>query len=253
MDNIHYELTEDDLKVVCTRRPFHTHANIIQELFERIGPTVSVQLLYDRHDRSQGTAFVIYEDERDARDAVYKFDGQNANGQAIRVALVPSGPAGGPAGGPPRSLGDRISGPPPRSLFDRIEDSRDDSREPRRRRNRSDSPRKTGGLAPPSDVDRYIPGRASRSPIRRRGTPRGGGRRAGERREERGGRGPRKPRADDDGRPMVGGRPKKTAEELDAEMADYWGNKNNGTGADNDTADANGANGGGTGDIDMDI
>ena len=24
---------------------------------------------------------------------------------------------------------------------------------------------------------------------------------------------------------MVGGRPKKTAEELDAEMADYWGSK----------------------------
>lgn len=29
---------------------------------------------------------------------------------------------------------------------------------------------------------------------------------------------------------MVGGRPKKTAEELDAEMADYWGKKSEANG-----------------------
>ena len=37
---------------------------------------------------------------------------------------------------------------------------------------------------------------------------------------EGGGRGRR---TDGGGRPSVGGRPKKTAEELDAEMNDYWG------------------------------
>lgn len=33
---------------------------------------------------------------------------------------------------------------------------------------------------------------------------------------------------DEDGRPMVQGRPRKTAEELDAEMADYWGSAEGG-------------------------
>ncbi|EME84470.1 uncharacterized protein MYCFIDRAFT_203037 [Pseudocercospora fijiensis CIRAD86] len=241
VDNIHYELTEDDLR----------------ELFERVGPTLSVRLLYDRQDRSQGTAYVIYEDERDARDALHKFDGQNANGQPIRISLMPSGPS---RDAPPRGIADRIERQP-RSIFDRITSSRDDSRDGGRRpRQRSDSPRKSDRLAAP-DVDRYVPGRGSRSPIRRRGTPRGGGRRPGERREDRGGRGPReprerKPRVDGEGRPLVGGRPRKTAEELDAEMNDYWGGSKDDTPAGNSSAatEANGAwNGRATDDIDMDI
>lgn len=233
VDNIHYELTEDDLK----------------ELFERVGRVVSVRLLYDRADRSQGTAFVVYDDYEDARQAVHDYDGQNANGQPIRLTLMPSGPSD--RGGPRASLMDRIE-KPPRSLFDRIEDSRDDSRDDprRRRRGRSDSPRKGGRPAPP-DVDRYMPGRGSRSPIRRRGTPREGGRRPGQRREETA-KGPRRPRTDDEGRPMVGGRPRKTAEELDAEMADYFGGKGDelapaGNGAAPAAGGENGA------DIDMDI
>lgn len=46
---------------------------------------------------------------------------------------------------------------------------------------------------------------------------------------------------------MVGGRPRKTAEELDAEMADYWGGK----GDAGNEAETNGGEAGG--DIDMDI
>ncbi|KXT07777.1 hypothetical protein AC579_4301 [Pseudocercospora musae] len=239
VDNIHYELTEDDLR----------------ELFERVGPTVSVRLLYDRQDRSQGTAYVIYEDERDARDALHKFDGQNANGQPIRISLMPSGPS---RDAPPRGIADRIERQP-RSIFDRITSSREDSRDGgRRSRQRSDSPRKSDRLAAP-DVDRYVPGRGSRSPIRRRGTPRGGGRRPGERREERSGRGlreprERKPRVDDEGRPLVGGRPRKTAEELDAEMNDYFGKADDTTGDNGAATEAIGAeNGRATDDIDMDI
>ncbi|GIZ45591.1 hypothetical protein CKM354_000875000 [Cercospora kikuchii] len=228
VDNVHYELTEDDLR----------------ELFERVGPTTSVRLLYDRSDRSTGTAYVIYEDERDARDAFEKFDGCPANGQAIRLTVMPNGPA--ERGPPPRALADRVERAP-RSIFERIEGGRDDSRDGgRRRRARSDSPRRQG-------VDTYAP--RSRSPPRRRGGDRGGrggGRRPGERREERGGRPARKARTDDEGRPLVGGRPRKTAEELDAEMNDYWGNKgeaaeSNGNGATNGGGDAAG------GDIDMDI
>ena len=187
-----------------------------------------MKLLYDRTDRSQGTAFVTFADPRDARDAVRDYDGQNANGQPIKVSILPTAPAAASKG---LSLFDRIERPP-RSLFDRMEGggaiSRDDSREDNRRRrmgrDRSDSPRK-GGRAAPDHVDRYVPGpRVSRSPIRRRGTPRESGRRPGAGREESG-RGGRRPRTDDEGRPLIGGRPRKTAEELDAEMADYWGSK----------------------------
>jgi THO complex subunit 4 len=219
----------------------------------------SVRLLYDRSDRSQGTAWVSYDDDRDASQAVREFDGQNANGQAIRMTLVPNAPAPQPA--PRGSLFDRIE-PAPRSLFDRIDPPRRE--DGGRRRQRSDSPRKGSRMAP--DVDRYVPGGrrgGSRSPIRRRGTPREGGRRPGAKREEGGGggggRGGRRARTDEEGRPLVGGRPRKTAEELDAEMNDYWGSTNNGGGdaapaaGNGDAAPANGAANGGAGDIDMDI
>lgn len=221
-----------------------------KELFERIGPVASVRLLYDRADRSQGTAFVIYEDYADAREAIRQFDGCNANEQPIRITMMPSGP--GTSSAPRGSIFDRIE-KPPRSLFERIEAGKAEGGPRRdRRRARSDSPRGGGSLAPP-DVDRYIPGRASRSPIRRRGTPRDGGRRPGQRREEGGGgRGGRRARTDDEGRPLVGGRPRKTAEELDAEMADYFGGKEAPAG---NGAAGNETNGGGAagGDIDMDI
>lgn len=189
-------------------------------------------------DRSQGTAFVTYEDPRDARDAIADYDGQNANGLPIKITMLPTAPAGasGPrAAAPGASLFDRLDPRPPRSMFDRIDGgnarARDDSREDsRRRRDRSDSPRKARG-AVPEHIDRYVPGgRDSRSPVRRRGTPREAGRRPGARREESGrggggGGGRRGGRTDEEGRPLVGGRPKKTAAELDAEMEDYWGSK----------------------------
>jgi len=72
----------------------------------------------------------------------------------------------------------------------------------------------------PSNVDRYVPGQhsRSRSPLPRRRD----GRRPGARRErgDRGGRGGERLAKD--------GRPRKTQEELDAEMEDYWGAKENG-------------------------
>lgn len=177
-------------------------------------------------DRSEGTAFVTYNDPRDARDAITEFNGCNANGQPIRIAMMPTAPAGAARG----TLFDRVERPA-RSLFDRIQDGPDvrgDDRradETRRRRGERGSASPRRGAAP-DHIDRYVPGgaRRSRSPVQRRGTPREGGRRPGQRREEGGGgRGGRRGRTDGDGRPLVGGRPRKTAEELDAEMADYWG------------------------------
>ncbi|KAK0923471.1 hypothetical protein LTR57_006660 [Friedmanniomyces endolithicus] len=244
VDNIHYDITEEDIRV---RPVFDQHtvtrpADFSQSLFSRKGPLVSLKLLYDRQDRSQGTAFVIYEDPRDAHDALADYDGQNAQGQPIRVTLMPTAPASSaypsahaaPAGPKPAaglSMFDRIQRPE-RSMFDRIEGSaiRHDSRDGagRRRRERSDSPRASKPVL--EHIDRYVPGRGSRSPIRRRGTPREPGRRPGAHRDEssgrgRGGGGRRGGRGDGEGRPTGGARPRKTAQELDAEMEDYWGSK----------------------------
>jgi len=167
-------------------------------------------MTYDRHDRPTGTAFVTYYTLRDARDAVREFDGANAYGQPIRVSLLPPGPA---PGARPRNPFDNVE-KPSRSLFERIEQESAPARGGRRR---SISPTREG-------IDRYVPGQRNRSPVNRRGTgtPREGGRRPGARRENsgrpaRGGR-----RGDGEGKPS-GARPKKTAEELDAEMNDYWG------------------------------
>lgn len=110
------------------------------------------------------------------------------------------------------------------TLFDRVERPGRDSRSlspagdegadgSRRRGRRSDISKPA-----PDGIDRYIPGSRQRSP--RRG---GGGRRGG--RDGRDGR-------DNRGRNERGGRrgadvrPRKTQEELDQEMEDYWGGNN---------------------------
>jgi THO complex subunit 4 len=167
---------------------------MIQGLFSKIGPLVKVELVYDRAGRSEGTAYVTYEEYQDAKEAVREFDGANAKGQPIRLGIVPSAPRRNPfdtAQMPGRSLADRITVPSGRS--------------------RSYSP----DMDRDRGIDRYVPtgGRRSRSPLPRR---RGGGRRPGQRREG-GGR-----NAGDGERKGREGRPKKTQEELDAEMADYF-------------------------------
>jgi THO complex subunit 4 len=132
-------------------------------------------------------------------------------GQPIRLISIPSGPSAGRRNqaAPPASRG---------SLFDRITLPAG--------RSRSDSPIRHSDVSgpPPSNVDRYVPGRGSRSrsprPRQREGRRPGARRERGERRG--GGRGGGERLARD-------GRPKKTQEELDAEMEDYWGAKENGT------------------------
>ncbi|KAJ9666241.1 hypothetical protein H2201_003675 [Coniosporium apollinis] len=221
VDNIHYDLTESDLR----------------ELFARIGRVQSVELLYDRSDRSKGIAYVVYTDLRDARTAIREFDGANANGQPIRLTLIPQAPAKAPE--PRRNPFDSVT-LPGRSLFDRIE--RDRSASPGSERERETGGRRRGGRRDdgvrhsdvsrpaPEHIDRYVPGQRDsrsgsrrRSPLPPRGGGRDGGRRPGGRREQSG-----RMNRDEDGRPMVQGRPRKTAEELDAEMADYWGSAEGG-------------------------
>ena len=198
VDNLHYDLTEDDL----------------YDLFTRIAPVKDVKLTYDRAGRSDGTAFVTYDLIADARIAVKEFDGANAKGQPIRLTILPLPPKNPRRDNPfdrvenPRSLFDRIEAPggrgrrrseSPMEEVDRDYSRNSSTRGPRGapRDRRSDTTKPA-----PENIDRYVPGQNGR-----------GGRRPGERRE-------RPPPREG---PRPGARPKKTQAELDAEMDDYWG------------------------------
>ncbi|KAG5926414.1 hypothetical protein E4U42_003331 [Claviceps africana] len=186
VDNIHYDLTEEDL----------------DELFQRIGPVSKLNLRYDRAGRSEGTAYVTYQRKQDAEEAVRQFDGANANGQPIRLRLLPSRNPFDNAVMPGRPLSERISKP----------DGRARSSSPRRRLGDEDAARR--------GIDRYVPGERSRSPAPRRRGGREEGRRPGVRRQ---GNAQESGRGGSRSNPRV----KKTQEELDAEMADYFGNSSN--------------------------
>ncbi|CAH0049440.1 unnamed protein product, partial [Clonostachys solani] len=151
VENVHYDLTQDDL----------------EELFKRIGPVTKLQLRYDRAGRSDGVAFVTYETKADAEQAIREFDGANANGQPIRLTLLSERRGRNPfdsAYMPGRPLSERVTAP----------DGRARSQSPQGRYSREDAARR--------GIDRYIPGQGSgnrsRSPA-----PRRGGRRPGARRE----------------------------------------------------------------------
>ncbi|KAG9256991.1 uncharacterized protein F5Z01DRAFT_444406 [Emericellopsis atlantica] len=201
VDNIHYDLTEEDLN----------------ELFQRIGPVTRLQLRYDRAGRSEGTAYVTYELKEDASEAVKQFDGANANGQPIRLTML---------GG----RGDRSRNPfdsavmPGRPLSERVS-------APGRARSHSPSGRYSQEDAARKGIDRYIPGGRSRTPppARRRGAA-NTGRRPGARRE----RGPQ----DDTRGARSAPRGKRTQEELDADMADYFGGGEPAPEANGNTAEA---------------
>ncbi|KAI9733281.1 MAG: hypothetical protein M1834_003365 [Cirrosporium novae-zelandiae] len=236
VDNLHYDLTEKEL----------------EELFTRIGPVSSLSIRYDRAGRSEGTAYVTYISIQDANEAIRNFDGANAYGQPIRVTLLPTAPShnrtsgknpfGGfdrdqgntRASGKGKSLFERVSGGPgPRDLASRITGrphSRSRSASPGRAGRRSDVSK-----PPPDNIDRYVPGRdgRTRSPIPR--NRRRGGGPINDSRNNRGRRGDGRGKRGDlmdiekegaDGHKIVNGRPRKTQEELDKEMDEYWGSRN---------------------------
>ncbi|TID23374.1 Carboxypeptidase Y A [Venturia nashicola] len=218
VDNLHYDLTDEDLR----------------DLFGRQGTVSRVQLLYDRNDRSRGIGYVTMPDSRDARAAVREYDGANANGQPIRVTLMQPATAA-PSARNPFDTAER----PTRSLFDRIErpsGTRARSESPDRSRRRVDNRRSDVSKPAPENIDRYVPG-GGRSELhndsRRRSPRRGEGRRGDRAGRRPGERRRRSPAKDEAGHVIVQGRPRKTQEELDAEMADYWNKQEaeNGNGA----------------------
>lgn len=210
MENLHYDITESDLEVCIPKDHIEPLAIVLtsiphQDLFGRIGPVSDLSLVYDRAGRSEGVAFVTYTYLKDAHESLREFDGANAKGQPIRLTLVPG------------RRGERATGG---TLFDRVERPKspgsDTEDGPRRRRGGGRAQRSDVTKPAPDHIDRYIPGQ--RSPARRNGGG-GGSRRAG-------GRDSRPRNAEGGGRRAANGRPRKTQEELDQEMEDYWGGNN---------------------------
>ncbi|KAI1826417.1 RNA-binding domain-containing protein [Xylaria intraflava] len=156
----------------------------LEELFNRIGPVKKLELIYDRAGRSEGVSYVTYESRDNALDAIREFNGANAKGQPIHLTLISSAPRRNPFD---------TAQMPSRPLAERI--------------TRPQSP-STDDMA----ADNYAAKGGLRSGSPR---PRRRGRRAGARRGEN--------PSDKPGRALGrDGRPRKTQEELDAEMADYF-------------------------------
>lgn len=180
--------------------------NISQGLFGGVGPVLDLDMKYDRAGRPTGSVFVTFEFFEDAQAAVKDFNGANAKGQPIDLKVLPRLRRREPNNGAGRPLSERATLPSSR--------------------NRSRSPvRDLEDEAARRNIDRYVPGSdrrdRERSPIRGRGRERG--RRPGTGRE-RGGRGNKEGGNNREGGERLGrnGRPKKTQEELDAEMEDYF-------------------------------
>lgn len=225
-------------------------------MFNRIGPVEKLSLQYDRSGRSEGVAYVTYERASDAREAIKEFDGANAAGKSEYLTFGDFSPSSPTTGQPIRLT--LMPGPRPRrNPFDQVASSRPLADRITTRRANSESPVRHSDVTkpPPDGVDRYIPGRGSRSPLprsRRDGGGGGGGRRDGRR------PGARRERGERNGGKKEGlardGRPRKTQEELDAEMEDYFGGGSAAAGGGenrNENVDMNGGGQGAVEDIEM--
>ncbi|KAJ6260706.1 Acetylcholinesterase [Drechslerella dactyloides] len=208
IENLHYDLGETD----------------VRDVFSRVGDIRRIDIMYDKAGRSEGIAHVLYSNPDEAMLAVDQFDGANAKGQPIRVKIAPL-QGGGRRGGPPaaaaaataaegRSLFERVSGAPQEAETDES-GRRSPRRLPRNVQEMRQNAKELG-------IDRYIPGERGghRDQRPRRGGYAGAASGGGERERHRGGRGGGHSRGDR----SSGGtnRQRKTAEELDAEMNDYW-------------------------------
>jgi len=164
---------------------------------------------------------VTYECEEDAHQAIDQYDGANAHGQPIRLSIISTSSSAASAASNPNAG---------RSLFERVERPRSLSPVDRDRERVRPSGRG-------SKIDRYVPddrdrgvrvrerGRRDRPIVDRgdggrdRRRDGGGDRRRGDRGRRGGGGGGA---GGADGKTSSGRRPRKTIEELDEEMSNYW-------------------------------
>jgi len=71
VENVHWDVTEKN----------------IQDLFSEVGKVSKVMIKYDRSGRSEGWAFVTYEDASDAYEAINKYHKSRLGGQEIVVRM----------------------------------------------------------------------------------------------------------------------------------------------------------------------
>ncbi len=97
-------------KVFVGNLSFDTQSNELQSLFSEVGHVVEVFLPTDRATgRPRGFAFVEFDDDNAAADAVKKYDGYELRGRNLRVNAAearpprpnfsPGGGGGAPGGG----------------------------------------------------------------------------------------------------------------------------------------------------------
>ncbi|KZO95410.1 RNA-binding domain-containing protein [Calocera viscosa TUFC12733] len=107
VSNLHYEVTEQDLR----------------RLFSRAGALAkSPSIVFDRSGRSTGVAHITFTRHEDALSAKQRFDGEPAKGQKVSIRFEAALPASTPAGpgGAGKSLLARIGANPKASLLDRL-------------------------------------------------------------------------------------------------------------------------------------
>lgn len=89
LQNLHYDLTEDDIYVCIYIAGFLSFANHAhKELLSKVGPVRRVSMVFDRTGRSEGEATANFETRQDAEEAVRRFNGKRAAGLEISVSLV---------------------------------------------------------------------------------------------------------------------------------------------------------------------
>merc|ERR1712137_861759 len=98
VSNLHWEVSEDDLKSVFS---------------EQVGPVQSAKISYDRAGRSTGNATVVFEHHSDA-DRALELDGKKMKGQAIEVRLKPAPVRAAPSSRIIQPRGDRMNDRPPK-------------------------------------------------------------------------------------------------------------------------------------------
>jgi RNA recognition motif-containing protein len=102
-------------KVFVGNLNYATTAKELEDLFAGVGPVSSVVLPSDRTTgRPRGFAFVEFEEEETAAQAIQKLDGQELGGRNIRVNAAEDRPRRPPGSGPsgPGSRPSFTPGPP---------------------------------------------------------------------------------------------------------------------------------------------